>query len=122
MLALLLIPSPGHAQFATPPRPQEDYLNAAGFGLSYGVANQRDANFWGWSIEFSRRFGHGWKFNFGPGTERKIEKNKNLFLFRLQGGYDWHSGHWSWGPQLTVDLIEDGNSTIDVGFSAGYGW
>ncbi len=71
---------------------------------------------------FSRKIGHGWKFNFGPGMERKIKKNKNLLLFRLQGGYDWHSGHWSWGPQLTVDLIEDGHTTTYVGFSIGYGW
>jgi hypothetical protein len=60
VLALLLFPALGHAQFATPPRPQEDYLNAAGFGLSYGVANQRDASFWGWSVEFSRKLSGPW--------------------------------------------------------------
>ena len=71
---------------------------------------------------FSRKFGHGWKFNFGPGMERKIKKNKNLYLVRFQVGYDWHAGHWSWGPQLTVDWIEDDNTTTYLGFSVGYGW
>ena len=36
---------------------------------------------------FSRNFHNGWKFNFGPGVERKLKKNKNLALFRLQTGY-----------------------------------
>ena len=70
----------------------------------------------------SRNFHNGWKFNFGPGVERKLDKDKTLALFRLQAGYDWHSGSWSWGPQLTVDLIEDGNTTYYAGFSVGYGW
>ena len=70
----------------------------------------------------SRNFQNGWKLNFGPGVEHKLKKNKNLALFRLQTGYDWHSRHWSWGPQLTVDLIEDGNTTYYAGFSVGYGW
>ena len=60
ILALLLFPLVGHAQFATPPRPQEDYLNAAGFGLSYGAVNERDADFWGWSVEFSRKLRGPW--------------------------------------------------------------
>lgn len=70
----------------------------------------------------SRNFHNGWKLNFGPGVEHKIEKNKNLALFRVQTGYGWHSGGWSWGPDLTVDLIEDGNTTYYAGFSVGYGW
>ena len=60
VLASLLFPSVGHTQFATPPRPQQDYLNAAGFGLSYGAVNERDADFWGWSVEFSRKLRGPW--------------------------------------------------------------
>ena len=71
---------------------------------------------------FSKNFHNGWKFNFGPGLERKIKKDKYLAVFRSQVGYDWHSGQWSWGPQLTLDLIEDGNSTWYAGISLGYGW
>ena len=71
---------------------------------------------------FSRKWDSGWKFNFGPGIERKLEKDKYLALLRLQTGYDWHSGHWSWGPAATLDLIEDGNSTWYLGFVVGYGW
>lgn len=71
---------------------------------------------------FSHNFHNGWKLNFGPGIEHKLKKNKNLTLFRVQTGYDWHSGSWSWGPQLTADLIEDDNTTYSAGFSVGYGW
>ena len=63
----------------------------------------------------SRKFHNGWKINFGPGVERKLDKDKTLALFRLQSGYDWHSGSWSWGPHLTVDLIEDDNTTYYAG-------
>ncbi len=56
-----LISSPyAHAQFAAPPRPQGDFQNAAAFGLSYGVMNQRDADFWGWSVEYSRQLRGPW--------------------------------------------------------------
>ena len=75
-----------------------------------------------WGLLFNRKFGDGWKFNFGPGIERKIKKDKTLLLFRTQLGYDWHKGHWSFGPVVTVDLIEDGNTTYYAGVAVGYGW
>ena len=59
---------------------------------------------------------------FGPGVERKLDKDKTLVLFRLQGGYDWHFGDWSLGPVATIDLIEDGNTTYYAGIAVGYGW
>ena len=71
---------------------------------------------------FSRNFKSGWKFIFGPGVERKLDKDKSLALFRLQTGYDWHFGDWSLGPVATIDLIEDGNTTYYAGIAVGYGW
>ena len=102
-----------------------DYIyswsKAWGVGAYYeGVSGDFELQVIG--LLFARKFPSGWKFNFGPGVERKLVEGKDLLTFRLQTGYDWHSGHWGWGPQFTVDLIEDGNTTYYLGFSVGYGW
>ena len=102
-----------------------DYVNYRPDGWGVGgfyeeVHGDFDLQVWG--ILFSKKFGHGFKFNFGPGIERKIKKDKLLAIARFQLGYDWHFGHWSIGPIATVDLIESGNTTWYVGAAVGYGW
>lgn len=55
-----MAPSVAKAQIGSPPRPVAGYKNSAAFGLSYGVINTRDADFWGWSVEASRQLGGRW--------------------------------------------------------------
>ena len=57
---LLAAVSDSQAQISTPVRPTPDYLNSASFGLSYGSQNDRDADFWGASIDYSRTVGGNW--------------------------------------------------------------
>lgn len=42
------------AQIAAPPPLSPDKVNGVGFGVSYGEQNDRNADFWGWSAEYSR--------------------------------------------------------------------
>lgn len=61
LLAFLLCASSVvHAQLAAPPRPQGTYDKSVAFGLSYGSVNQRDADFWGWSLELGRQLQGPW--------------------------------------------------------------
>lgn len=60
LLAGGMMASTAYAQFGSPPRPVAGFKNSAAFGLSYGVNNSRDADFWGWSAEYSRQVGTRW--------------------------------------------------------------
>ncbi len=69
-----------------------------------------------------KHFANGFKIAAGPGVERKIKKNKTLFLIHVGVGYDWHSGSWSYGPVVAIDFIEDSNQVYYAGFGFGYGF
>ena len=43
------------AQLSAPPVPQEIKGNSLGFGMSAGRVLERDARFWGWTLEYGRR-------------------------------------------------------------------
>lgn len=58
----LVLPSVAGAQIGSPARPAPSYKNAASFGLSYGIQNDRNATFWGWSADYSRDLGSRWFF------------------------------------------------------------
>ena len=102
-----------------------DYVRSVsklwGLGAFYEEVNG-DFDLQAWGLLAKASWENGLSFAFGPGYEYKLAKDKTLFLFRLQGGYSWHSGSWSFGPVVTADLIEDGNSTFYAGFTVGYGW
>lgn len=55
-----MVSSIADAQIGSPPRPVANFKNSAGFGLSYGVNNARDATFCGWTAEYSRQLGGRW--------------------------------------------------------------
>jgi hypothetical protein len=92
-----------------------------GVGAFYEEVNG-DFNLQAWGVFAKRSCNNGFSFAFVPGDDYMLVKDKTLFLFRLQGGYSWRSGQWSYGPMLTSDLIEDGNDTRDAGFTVGCGW
>lgn len=67
-----------------------------------------------------KRFGHGWQAGIGPGVETKLKSGKNLALLRTNIAYDWHFGNWSFGPGITLDIIEDESDTVYLGVGFGY--
>ena len=73
-------------------------------------------------VAFGKYFNNGWKAATGPGIETKLKDNKNLFLWHVTAGYDWHRGNWSYGPIEPVDFIEDASNTFYLGFSVGHGF
>lgn len=52
---LLVHISPATAQVSAPPIPQEINSNSVGVGISAGTVVERDANFWGFSLDYARR-------------------------------------------------------------------
>jgi len=48
------------ADIAAAPPPSPGYQNAVSFGISKGVQNDRDANFYGWSVDYSRHLHDRW--------------------------------------------------------------
>jgi hypothetical protein len=102
-----------------------DYVYRFQSSFALGVFHENvsgDFNINAYGLTFGKFFDNGFKFGVGPGVEKKIEKDKTLFLFHVTGGYDWHSGRWSYGPIATIDFIEDSSNTFYVGFSVGYGF
>lgn len=73
-------------------------------------------------LTFGKYFDNGWKVGTGPGVETKLKRNKNLLLWHVSGGYDWHRGNWSFGPTASFDFIEDSSNTFYFGFAVGYGF
>ena len=51
------------AQLASRPLPAAGYANSVGFGPSYGRQLDRDAWFWGLSLDYGRRLGDRWAGN-----------------------------------------------------------
>ncbi|HHA18323.1 MAG TPA: hypothetical protein ENK70_01285, partial [Methylophaga sp.] len=52
---MLVHVSPAVAQVSAPPIPQEVNSNSVGVGVSAGTVVERDANFWGFTLDFARR-------------------------------------------------------------------
>lgn len=75
-----------------------------------------------YGLAIGRVFESGWKVSTGPGIETKLKDDKNLFLWHINVGYDWHFGSWSLGPIASFDSIEDASNTVYLGVSLGYGF
>jgi len=71
---VLLTISQAAAQISAPPRPAPQFSNAASFGFSYGVQDERDATFWGWSLEYSRQLRGHWIVAGGLTWDQETEK------------------------------------------------
>jgi len=63
-----------------------------------------------------------WKIFGGPAVERKIDDTKNKLLVKFAVGYDFHVGHWSHGPVIAVDFVEDYHQVGYLGWTLGYGF
>lgn len=99
------------------------YIFESGFALGVYYEDVRgDFDIQAIGVGFGKFFDNGWKFSTGPGIERKLKSDKNLFLWHVTGGYEWHQGRWSFGPQATIDFIQDASTTYYLGFGVGYGF
>ena len=47
--------SPATAQVSAPPIPKDVNSNSVGVGISAGTVVERDANFWGFTLDYARR-------------------------------------------------------------------
>jgi hypothetical protein len=98
------------------------YIFESRFALGVCYEDVRgDFDIQAFGVGFGKFFANGWRFSTGPGIERKLKTDKNLFLWHVTGGYDWHDGNWSFGPQATIDFIQEASTTNYLGFSVGYG-
>ena len=99
------------------------YVFESGFAIAGYFEDVRgDFDVQAYGLAFGRFFDNGFKASTGPGIETKLKSNKNLFLWHLTAGYDWHSGNWSYGPIVTYDFISDASNTVYLGFGIGYGF
>ena len=55
IILMLVHVLPATAQVSAPPIPQEVNSNSVGVGISAGTVVERDANFWGLSLDYARR-------------------------------------------------------------------
>ena len=125
------------AQISTPPRATADYANAVGLGLSYGEQLDRDADFWGWSAEYSRYLNDSWtaglSLTWDEETEQFIDRpDKVVRTYALIGTISYNvTPRFSLTTGLAQDIANDDNATgtmkfksgdISTGLSLGYTW
>ena len=71
----LLFFDTANAQISAPTAVSQDRVNGVSFGVSYGEHNDKDADFWGWSLGYSRVVGPRWvlaaAITWDEETERK---------------------------------------------------
>jgi len=83
------------------------YRFQSDFALGAFIENvSGDFNIRAYGLTFGKFFSNGWKIGVGPGVEKKIKDDKTLLLVHVSGGYDWHSGNWSFGPIASSTLLK----------------
>ena len=85
--ALFFLTAPVYAQVSAGLIPKPDYDNSVSFGLSYGEQLKRDAEFVGWTIEYSRAYTGPWYLNASLAwdTEKDKDKDKQTDTYTLIG-------------------------------------
>ena len=78
VLCLGLASASAWSQISVPPRTTADFRNGMGVGVSYSEQNDRDADFWGWSVDYSRWLNNKWtaavSLTWDEETERFVDK------------------------------------------------
>ena len=134
---LLLVSAEAGAQISTPPRATADYVNAIAFGVSYGEELDKDADFWGWSAEYSRLVSNSWtgavSLTWDEETERFIDRpDKVVRTYALIGTVSYNlTPRFSVTTGLAQDIANDDNASgsmkfnsgdVSTGLSLGYSW
>ena len=133
----LLVLADAGAQIKMPPRATSDYVNAAGFGLSYGEISDREADFWGWSANYSRLLSDRWtaglSLTWDEETEQFIDRpDKSVRSYNLIGTISYNlTQNFSLTTGLAQGIADDDNATgtikfksgnVSTGLSLGYSW
>lgn len=89
ILGLVLLALPAQAQIHAPPPPVDKFMNSTALGFSYGQQNDRDADFYGASIDYGRLISDGWFVGIGLSWDRETESfvdkpDKQVESFTLQ--------------------------------------
>jgi hypothetical protein len=75
IVTLLFFIAPVHAQVSAGLLPKPEYDNSLSFGLSYGEQIKRDAEFVGWTVEYSRAYKGPWYLNASLAWDTEKEKD-----------------------------------------------
>ncbi len=133
----LLVLADAEAQISTPPRPTADYVNAVGFGLSYGEISDREADFWGWSLDYSRLLNDSWTAALSLAWDEEIEQfidqpDKAVRSYTFSGLISYNlTQNFSLTTGLAQGIADDNNATgtmkvksgdVSTGLSLGYSW
>jgi len=125
------------AQISTPPRATADYVNALGIGVSYGEQNEQDADFWGWSADYSRKLNTRWvaglSLAWDEQTERFVNRPDSVVrTYTLIGSVSYNlTARFSLTTGLGFEIADDDNASgtmkfrngdVATGLVAGYGW
>ena len=82
---LIFFIAPVHAQVSAGFLPKPDYDNSISFGLSYGEQLKRDADFVGWTVEYSRAYKGPWYLNASLAWDTETAKDKQTDTYTLIG-------------------------------------
>ena len=125
------------AQISPPPRVAADYVNSVGFGISYGEKTDKDADFWGWSVEYGRLLTETWtaglSVTWDEETERFVDRpDSAVRSYNLIGTISYNvTPRFSLTTGLAKEFANDSNSSgsmkftggdISTGVSLGYSW
>ena len=113
------------AQISAPARPAANYRNSVAAGLSYGFQNERDADFWGWSLGYNRSLGGAW---FGEAavtwdleTEKRVaEPDREVRSFTALGTITYAINSWlSLTSGLGKGFASTDNTQREMRFESG---
>ena len=137
LVVTLLVLADAEAQISTPPRATTGYVNAVGFGLSYGEQQDRDADFWGWTVDYSRILSNKWtaatSLTWDEETERFANRpDKVVETYTLIGTISYNlTPSFSLTTGLGKGIADDDNADgsmkfksgdVSTGLSLGYSW
>jgi len=122
---VILLPTPVRARMSAPARPVESYRNSGAVGLSYGEFNQRDASFWGWSVEYSRTISRRWISAAGVTWDREREQDMTGSIlesdtYTIVGTISYSlSPHWVISTGLGKGFADNDNPSRSMKFTNG---
>ncbi len=113
------------AQLSTPPLATANHVNAVGISLSYGEQNEKDADFWGWSADYSRWLNDRWiaglSLAWDEETERFINRpDKEVRSYTVIGTVSYNlTKSFSLTTGIGYGIANDDNATGTMKFKSG---
>ena len=114
-----------HAQLSAPIIPDEPRGNSVGVGLSAGAVRERDADFWGWTLEYGRRVSFRWVVGASIAWDRETETvsakpDKTVQTYTLVGTLSYLiSKRFSLTTGLGKGVASDDNPEGTTRFTSG---